>query len=321
MKWMPLSEIRVGSGYLRMGTDIESLKRSIETVGLINPLTVNEQNELLAGGRRYSALKALGWDEVPVNVIDRSELEQELIAIDENLVRRPLDKLELEHCLNRGRQIYELLHPEATKVELTPPQTPGARKAELADEKTDEDSFVAITADKTGLSKRMIKGAIRRDALSSERVKEARNLIGASRTNELIKLDKEDQDKILPHLAELPLRAVKDLIDTAQEHGVEEALAATATHRPPPREFVELAQQSKRLRKVVSKILDETIHYEGNQRAMILEDVRELIASLQRLVEGDEKSAAEAEVGAGTDADADRDTNAVAGMQGQLLEG
>ena len=286
MKWMLLSDIKVENQYLRVDTDIESLKRSIETVGLINPLTVNAQNVLLAGGRRYSALRKLGWTEVPVNVIERSELEQELIAIDENLVRRPLEKLELEHCLNRGREIYELLHPEATKMELSLPQTSSERRAELEEERSDDSSFVAVTANKIGMSKRVIKSAIRRDALSSERVKEARGLIGSSRTNEIIKLEKDDQDRLLPYVGELPLRAVKVLVDSAQEKGVEEAIAETARLKPPPREFLELSQQSRRLHKVTSKILQESIRYDGVQREQILDEVRVLIQSLQMLLDG-----------------------------------
>jgi len=69
------------------------LAKSIEQVGLIHPLSINKDNELLAGGRRYSAIKKLGWDKVEVTVVDNSELEQELISIDENLVRKPLSKL------------------------------------------------------------------------------------------------------------------------------------------------------------------------------------------------------------------------------------
>jgi len=102
-----------------MDDDVDSLMTSIQTVGLIHPLTLNKENKLLAGGRRYTALKKMGAKEVRVEIVDRSPLEQELISIDENLVRTPLSKLEFEKCLNRGREIYEKINPDVKKVSLS----------------------------------------------------------------------------------------------------------------------------------------------------------------------------------------------------------
>ena len=114
-----LSEIKRNSEYLRLNTDVETLKKSLENVGLINPLTVNTDNELLAGARRYQAMLELGWKESLVHLVEGDSLKQELISIDENLVRTPLNKLEFEKCLNRGRDIYETLNPSAIKVDLS----------------------------------------------------------------------------------------------------------------------------------------------------------------------------------------------------------
>ena len=87
MHTMNINEISVSNKYLRTNTNVEKLKKSIETVGLINPLIINENNELIAGGRRYTAMKELGYEEVPVFKVSKNSLEQELISIDENLVR------------------------------------------------------------------------------------------------------------------------------------------------------------------------------------------------------------------------------------------
>lgn len=84
MELMPIDSIKIKSSYLRTETNIEKLKKSIETVGIINPLIINNNNELIAGGRRYSALKELGFKEVPAIRVDKNEQEQELISIDEN---------------------------------------------------------------------------------------------------------------------------------------------------------------------------------------------------------------------------------------------
>ena len=60
MELINIEDIKVESPYLRLDTDVEKLMKSIETVGLINPLVINKKNELIAGGRRYTALKAMG---------------------------------------------------------------------------------------------------------------------------------------------------------------------------------------------------------------------------------------------------------------------
>ena len=148
-----LNDIKLTNQYLRLDTDVESLQKSIEKVGLINPITINKDNELLAGARRFEAMKALGWTEAPVHVVDRQSLEQELISIDENLVRKALTNLEFEKCLNRGREIYEELNPVATKVDVTVKEmTPAEKKQAKIEEDEDQDSFAAVTSEKTGLS-------------------------------------------------------------------------------------------------------------------------------------------------------------------------
>jgi ParB family chromosome partitioning protein len=50
------------------------LARSIQEVGLLHPVVVNEDNELIAGQRRLEAVKLLGWDEVPINRISFQDI-------------------------------------------------------------------------------------------------------------------------------------------------------------------------------------------------------------------------------------------------------
>ncbi|WP_412473274.1 ParB/RepB/Spo0J family partition protein [Halobacteriovorax sp. YZS-1-1] len=278
-----IDEIKLNSQYLRTETDVETLKNSIESIGLINPLTINKENELLAGARRYTALKELGITDIPVHVVDRKSLEQELISIDENLVRKPLDKLEFEKCLNRGREIYEELNPTATKIEVDKiATTTEEKKLEKAQEEQDMDSFAAVTAQKTGLSKSVIKGAIKRDALASEHVKKARRLghLNASQTNEIIKLDKETQEKILPMIADKTVKEAKQIITAAKRGGIEEANQEIETMIPLPKEYAHLRNLSKRLNKNLTRILLEELTYEGKEADSIMKEMRKLQENL-----------------------------------------
>jgi ParB/RepB/Spo0J family partition protein len=74
--------------------DINSLASSIAEAGLINPLLVEEVNgkyNLVAGERRLSAVKALGWEQVPVTIFTAlSTSRRELIELHENVKRKDL---------------------------------------------------------------------------------------------------------------------------------------------------------------------------------------------------------------------------------------
>ena len=274
-----LSEIKLNNEYLRTNTDIDSLKKSIEKVGLINPVTINKNSELLAGARRFQAITELGWTEVAVHEVDRDTLEQELISIDENLVRTPLTKLEFEKSLNRGRSIYEELNPDANKVDLSNKDLNTENKQKEKEmEKLDTNSFAAITADKTGLSKSVIKGAIKRDALASDAVKQARGLgeLNASQTNEIIKLDKEIQEDVLPLIADKTVKEAKRIIDAAKKGGVDAALEETESLIPLPKEYTLMKSPLKRLNKNLSRILLEELMYNGPEQVQINKEMLEL---------------------------------------------
>lgn len=276
---LPLVDIKRNSQYLRVNTDVETLKKSIEKVGLINPLTVNSDNELLAGARRYQALSELSWTEVSVHIVEGDSLEQELISIDENLVRTPLSKLEFEKCLNRGRDIYEQLHPSAIKIDLSSEElSPENKQKQKEKDKLDTDSFAAITADKTGLSKSVIKSAIKRDELASDAVKTARGSgeLNATQTNAIITLDKDIQEDVLPLIADKTVKEARKIIRAAKKGGVEAATEESKSIVPLPKEYILIKSPLKRMNKNLSRILLEELKYNGPEQQQINKEMREL---------------------------------------------
>lgn len=285
---LKLSEVKLNSEYLRTDTDVEALKKSLQSVGLINPVTVNKKGELLAGARRYQAASELGWEEIPVQIVDRDELVQELISIDENLVRTPLNSLQLEKCLNRGREIYESINPGANKVDLSAEEPTGEDKAKQKEiDEQDEDSFAAITAEKTGLSKSVIKGAIKRDALASEAVKQARGAgeLNASKTNEIIKLDKVSQVDVLPLIADKTVKETRKIVAAAKAGGVEAAVEVSSKVIPMPREYSQILSPVKRVNKNIARILVEELRYDGPEREKINEELLQLKQNLDQYFE------------------------------------
>ena len=77
---------------------IEELARTIHTHGVIQPIvirTIGDGNyEIIAGERRYRAMKKLGWTEVPAIIRDLDDKETASIALIENLQREELTAIE-----------------------------------------------------------------------------------------------------------------------------------------------------------------------------------------------------------------------------------
>jgi hypothetical protein len=63
-----ISSIRAGRRPRELG-DIEGLAKSIEDRGLLSPLAILKNGDLLLGERRYAALMKLGWTKAPVRVV------------------------------------------------------------------------------------------------------------------------------------------------------------------------------------------------------------------------------------------------------------
>jgi ParB family chromosome partitioning protein len=285
MELISIDSIKTKSSYLRVETNIEKLKKSIETVGLISPLVINNDNELIAGGRRYSALKELGVQEVPVFRVDKSESEQELISIDENLVRKDLTKIEFEKCLNRGREIYEDLYPNAKKVVDEDMKTEeGINTHENLP--NEERSFIDLTSEKTGLSKKVIKSAIDRDANSSEKVKEYRQHgeLNASQTNEIIKLDKDQQDKVVDLVKDKSTKEVRQLVESIKVNGVDKAVDEVLFSPGLPKEYKSIDTLTKRLNKLAAKVLLEDMTSDHKDMKKIIKGLTTLRNHLDQVL-------------------------------------
>lgn len=148
-----ICEIKINPG--RRDTqqrNVEELARSIAAVGLMNPITVTQDNTLIAGLHRLEAVKLLGWTEIECTVSDADGLQAELAEIDENFVRAGLSHRELGDLLLRRKELYEAIHPE-TRQGMRNGQTAKNENFSLLDTK----SFSQDTAEKLGVSKRTVE--------------------------------------------------------------------------------------------------------------------------------------------------------------------
>jgi ParB family chromosome partitioning protein len=76
--------------------DLSTLMESMREHGLLNPVVITNQNELVAGHRRTEAAKRLGWKNIEVRVVDAAEADELLeMEIEENTERKQLTSDEL----------------------------------------------------------------------------------------------------------------------------------------------------------------------------------------------------------------------------------
>ena len=150
---MKISDVKINPG--RRDTqqrNVEELARSISAVGLMNPITVTQDNTLIAGLHRLEAVKLLGWTEIECVVSEADGLQAELAEIDENFVRAGLSHRELGDLLLRRKELYEAIHPETRQGQRNGQTTKNANSSFL-----ETKSFAQDTADKLGVSKRTVE--------------------------------------------------------------------------------------------------------------------------------------------------------------------
>lgn len=113
---------------------IEELSRTIHTHGVIQPIvvrsTADNQYEIIAGERRYRAMKKLQWTEVPAIVRNLSDKETASVALIENLQREELTAIEEAVAYQKLLELHELTQ-EALAQRLGKGQSTVANKLRL----------------------------------------------------------------------------------------------------------------------------------------------------------------------------------------------
>ena len=84
-----LSSITLGERAREDYGDIDSLGDSMARLGQIQPIVIDEDNTIRAGGRRYTAAILLGWEEIDcVYMKDLNPLERKEVELEENIARK-----------------------------------------------------------------------------------------------------------------------------------------------------------------------------------------------------------------------------------------
>lgn len=213
---VPTEKIKIRSGW-NMRTDnihemgsVASLRCSIEEIGLMHPLQINKNYELVSGFRRYRVLTLMRWQEIPCSFVEyANELHERLANIDENIERRNLSDKDFDRALSEKKKIYGILYPHSVQT--------GPKSKDTGDKKVK--SFADDTAEKSGLSKSDINKKVARVDNVTDEVRAAyeEEKINASQIDELVKLDKDDQNKILKKIQGTSVAETRMIVDDFQE--------------------------------------------------------------------------------------------------------
>jgi ParB family transcriptional regulator, chromosome partitioning protein len=113
---------------------IEELARTIHIHGIIQPIVVREfaidQYEIIAGERRFRAMKKLGWTEAPAIIKNLSDTETASVALIENLQREELSPIEEAMAYGKLLELHNLTQ-EALAQRLGKGQSTVANKLRL----------------------------------------------------------------------------------------------------------------------------------------------------------------------------------------------
>jgi len=100
--------------------NIKTLAESIKKEGLLQPLVINQNNELICGRRRYEALNFLGWKNVSIIKVEtESDIDKLSKSIAENLMRKELEWPEEIKAKEQLDQLMREKHGGAKKGQRT----------------------------------------------------------------------------------------------------------------------------------------------------------------------------------------------------------
>lgn len=223
---MNINEVKINEG--RRPTDqkkIQELADSIKELGLLNPITVNEDGTLIAGMHRLEACKLLGMEEIKVNKINLSSLLAELAEIDENLIRNELHWLAADKQLRRRKSIYEELHPE-TKAGIAGANKTNEKRWGVANEKiSSAKTFTEDTAEKLGQSQRNIQMSVARAEKIAEELEAEIEELDITKTEGTIlaRFEPEQQKKIIEVKKQKTDSSIKEIVQEIKKEEKKEA--------------------------------------------------------------------------------------------------
>lgn len=137
---MKINDINIGTRHRQDLGDIDGLAESMRALGLLHPVVIDMDCNLIAGERRLTAAKKLGWKEIPVTIATTISGAAKALKAerDENRCRKDFAPTE---AASLADQLEALEKPKAAERMKATQAKPGARVGSVKfPEPTDEDS-------------------------------------------------------------------------------------------------------------------------------------------------------------------------------------
>jgi len=137
---------------------IKDLSESLKTLGLLDDIIVrrniNGDYELIAGSQRVRAAKKLRWEEIDAKVLDVTEEDAAVLALESNIVRRNLKQIEEGKAIKKMMSKFNLTQKQVAE-RLRKSQTWVSQRLSLALDIT-EDVKRALTNGKISVAQAVI---------------------------------------------------------------------------------------------------------------------------------------------------------------------
>lgn len=99
-----INEIGIGKR-IRKNVDLQLLKTSMAAIGQLQPIIIDNRYQLVAGYRRLTVARELGWDTIDAVVLNTDDKKIKLlIEMDENITRQDFTADELDEGYSRIRR-------------------------------------------------------------------------------------------------------------------------------------------------------------------------------------------------------------------------
>jgi len=257
--------------------------KSIQAIGQINPITVKKRGnkyQVIAGRRRFTALKQVesttGKRQKVLAIIkDLDQIFEDLIEIDENLMRQDLNEVEFDEALYKRKQLYEQIHPDTKK------NVAGAVAKHSKDNDSKKPKKLAFTADtskRLNTSRRTIEKAVARASKASDKVKKARadGTLSPSKVDLLVTLDHKDQDILLPLVKTRDVSEVKEMLARVKKQGAKSVVLNLQEEKQEDPRLKPLIRDAIRLSQLIQEALEDRLTLEGDSKHESLRSLDEL---------------------------------------------
>lgn len=119
---IPINSVTITNRIRKDLGDISALAANISELGLLSPILVNKQHQLLAGERRLTACRELGWTDIPAIIMDTADAERELaVEFAENRYRKDFNREEIVDAGIRLERILSVKAQERIKAGKSDP--------------------------------------------------------------------------------------------------------------------------------------------------------------------------------------------------------